>query len=193
MTMSTVVVGVVDDLADPKKLGRVRVRFPHLDREISNWARLVAAGAGRDRGAFFRPERGDEVIVAFEHADPRRPYILGGVWSAPDPPPSDKPGTKATANDRRQIKTRSGHLIRFDDGKGAERIEIIAAGGAQKVVLDPAAQRIEVVADKGTVVVQAAGDVTVKSAANLRISAGGDLEIKATGALKLSGSSVDIN
>ena len=90
MTRSTLVAAVVDDLDDPEGLGRVRVRFPHLDQEMSNWARLVSPGAGHERGNFFRPERGDEVVVGFEHDDPRRPYVFGGVWSVPDPPPPDK-------------------------------------------------------------------------------------------------------
>jgi uncharacterized protein involved in type VI secretion and phage assembly len=191
MNKSTLVVAIVDDLNDPDRLGRVRVRFPHLDRQLSNWARLVSAGAGPDRGNFFRPERGDEVIVGFEHDDPRRPYVLGGVWSKPDPPPADK---KAVDNDLRQIVTRSGHVVRFDDAKGAERIEIIASGGDQKIVLDTAAKRIEVTAKKGDILVEASGgDVTVKSSGNLKVSAGGNIEIKATGSLKLSGLSVDIN
>jgi uncharacterized protein involved in type VI secretion and phage assembly len=191
MNKSTLVAAVVDDLDDPQGLGRVRVKFPHLDEELSNWARLVSAGAGHDRGNFFRPERGDEVIVAFEHDDPRRPYVLGGVWSVPDPPPADK---KAVDNDLRQIVTRSGHIVRFDDGKGAERIEIIASGGDQEIVLDTTGKRIEVTAKQGDVVVEASsGDVTVKCSGSLKVSAGGDIEIKATGSLKLSGSTVDIN
>jgi uncharacterized protein involved in type VI secretion and phage assembly len=190
MTHSTLVAAVVDDLDDPEGLGRVRVRFPHLDEELSNWARVVSPGAGRDRGNFFRPERGDEVVVGFEHDDPRRPYVFGGVWSQPDPPPRDK---KAVDNDLRQIVTRSGHVIRFDDGSGAERIEIIASGGDQKVVLDVAGQRIEVTAAQGDVAVEAAGDVTVKASGNLTVSAGGNLEVKATGKLTLSGATVDIN
>jgi uncharacterized protein involved in type VI secretion and phage assembly len=190
MGKSTLVAAVVDDLDDPDGLGRVRVRFPHLDQELSNWARVVSAGAGKDRGNFFRPERGDEVVVAFEHDDPRRPYVLGGVWNTPDPPPKDK---KAVDNDLRQIVTRSGHVVRFDDGKGGEKIEIIASGGDQHIVIDVAGSRIEVKADKGDVVVDAAGQVTVKSSGDLSISAGGSLEIKAGGKLKLSGSTVDIN
>lgn len=190
MACSTIVAAVVDDLADPEGLGRVRVRFPHLDQELSNWARVVSAGAGKDRGNFFRPERGDEVVVGFEHDDPRRPYVLGGVWNSPDPPPKDR---KAVDNDLRQIVTRSGHVVRFDDGKGKERIEIIAAGGDQHVVIDVAGGRIEVKAGKGDVVVDAAGRVTVKSSGDLSISARGNLEIKAGGKLTLSGSTVDIN
>lgn len=190
MTTSTLVAAVVDDLDDPEGLGRVRVRFPYLEQQQSNWARLVSAGAGHNRGNFFRPEKGDEVIVAFEHDDPRRPYVLGGVWSVPDPPPADK---TAVDNDLRQIVSRSGHVVRFDDGKGAERVEIIASGGDQKIVLDVAGKRIEVTATTGDVVVHASGDVKITSSGNLAVSADGDLEIKAGGKLKLSGTTVDIN
>jgi uncharacterized protein involved in type VI secretion and phage assembly len=191
MTRGTLVAAIVHDLDDPEGLGRVRVRFPHLDEKVSNWARLVSAGAGHERGNFFRPERGDEVIVGFEHGDPRRPYVLGGVWSTPDPPPPDK---KAVDNDLRQIVTRSGHILRFDDTKNAEQIRIVAAGGDQEVVLDPAGKKIEVTAKQGDIVVRgSSGAVTVTSSGDLTISAGGDLKISATGSLKLSGSSVDIN
>lgn len=187
---NTVVVAVVDDLDDPAGLGRVRVRLPRLGDQLSNWARVVSAGAGGKRGNFFRPERGDEVVVAFEMDDPRRPYVLGGVWSVPDPPPADQ---KATDNNWRQIVTRSGHVLRFDDTGGSERIELIAAGAQQKVVLDKAGGRIEVTATAGEVVVDAAGDVTIKSSADLTVTAVGNIEIKATGSLKLSGATVDIN
>ncbi len=191
MTRSTLVAAIVHDLDDPQHLGRIRVRFPHLDDQVSHWARLVSAGAGHQRGSFFRPEEGDEVVVGFEHDDPRRPYVLGGVWSVPAPPPPDQ---KATDNNLRQIVTRSGHVLRFDDGKGAEQIRIVAAGGAQEIVLDTAQGRIEVTAKKGDIVVRAsAGTVQVTSSGNLTLSAGGDLQIKATGALKLSGATVDIN
>ncbi len=184
------VVAVVEDLDDPEKLGRVRVKLPHLDDKLSNWARVVSAGAGKCRGAFFRPERGDEVVVGFEKDDPRRPYVLGGVWSVPDPPPPDQ---NATDNNLRQIVTRSGHVLRFDDTDRAERIELIAAGGKQQVVLDPANGRIEVTATDGDVIVDAAGDVTVKSGGDLRVTATGDIRIEASGRLTLRGSSVDIN
>ena len=142
MNKSTLVAAVVDDLDDPEGLGRVRVKFPHLDEET---VQLGAPGISRERATIAAtssgPSAGDEVIVAFEHDDPRRPYVLGGVWSSPDPPPADK---KAVDNDLRQIVTRSGHIVRFDDGKGAERIEIIASGGRPE---DRARHRRE--ADRG--------------------------------------------
>jgi uncharacterized protein involved in type VI secretion and phage assembly len=84
-----IVVAIVDDLNDQDDLGRVRVRYPHLNDEISDWARVATPMGGKGRGLFFRPEKNDEVLVAFELGDPRRPYIVGGLWSKADPPPED--------------------------------------------------------------------------------------------------------
>ena len=82
-----VVVAVVDDVNDPEKTGRVRLRFPWLDDTyVSGWARTVQAGAGKDRGALVLPEVGDEVLVVFEQGDVRRPYVLGGLYNGMDQP-----------------------------------------------------------------------------------------------------------
>lgn len=185
----TLVAGIVEDLDDPENLGRVRVTYPHLNDIASDWARLVSAGAGKGRGAFFRPERGDEVIVAFEHGDMRRPYVLGGVWNEPDPPPD---AGDRKANDVRQIVSRSGHRITFIDQGGSERIEIVAAGGSQSIKIDRSGKKIEIDAAEGDVLVKAAGNVQVEGS-NITIKATGDITISATGQLRLSGSSVDIN
>ncbi|MEU8243909.1 phage baseplate assembly protein V [Actinoplanes missouriensis] len=189
---NNVVIGIVKDLKDPQRLGRIRAQLPQHDDQLSEWAPIVSAGAGKDRGSYFRPEIDDQVMIAFERGDLRRPYVLGGIWCVPGPPP-EKSGVHEV-NDVRQITTRSGHVLRFDDRAGAERIELITAGGGQKVVLDKAGGgRIEVTATAGTVVVDAAGDVRVTSRANVTITATGDLTIAASGALKLSGKTVDIN
>src|SRR5690242_926559 len=101
-----IVIGLVKDLEDPQNLGRVRVTFPYLDDQLSDWARLVTPMAGKDRGVFFRPEVGDEVLVAFELGDVRRPYVLGALWSTTDTPPPDD--GKAKDNNWRFIKSRKG-------------------------------------------------------------------------------------
>ena len=42
--------------------------------------------AGNGYGAFFVPEVGDEVLVAFTHGDMRMPIILGGLYNGVDKP-----------------------------------------------------------------------------------------------------------
>jgi uncharacterized protein involved in type VI secretion and phage assembly len=187
-----IVVGLVSDLNDPEKLGRVKVKLPHLDGQPdSEWARLSSLMGGPGRGAFFRPEVNDEVLVAFEHNDPRRPFILGGLWSQADSPPD---GTgPPSENNVRLIRSRSGHVIKLDDTKGAEKIEIVDKDGSRKVVIDSAKQKITVSCDTGDVEVSAAaGSVTVK-AMTISLKATGTLSIEATGTLSIKGATVSIN
>lgn len=181
VTQPGVVIGLVDDLDDPEGLARVRVTFPHLADEPSNWARLALPMAGPGRGTFFRPEKGDEVLVVCEHGDIRQPYVVGALWSKTDQPP-DQTGAAAD-NNVRVIVSRSGHRITLDDTSGSERIEITDHDGKQAVVLDGSS--ITVRADSGQVTIKASGDVSV--------SAGGNLNLTATGTVKISGAQVTIN
>ena len=122
------VVAVVTSVDDPDGLGRVKIKFPWLtDNLESRLARVVSFMAGATRGAVFRPEVGDEVLVVFEHGDMRFPYVVGGLWNGSDAPPSER-GSDA-ANDVRMIKSRSGHLVVFDDSPGAEKVTISDSSG----------------------------------------------------------------
>ena len=122
MEPNGIVIGIVTNLEDPEKLGRVKVAYPHLDSEESDWARLATLMAGKNRGSFFRPEVGDEVLVAFLQGNNRYPFVIGSLWNGVDTPPPD--GGKAKENNWRFIKSRSGHTLKFDDTKDKEQVEI---------------------------------------------------------------------
>ncbi|OYQ67755.1 type IV secretion protein Rhs [Pseudanabaena sp. SR411] len=118
----TMLVGIVSNNNDPKKWGRVRVKFPTLTEEHeSNWARVVSAGAGTNRGFDCLPEINDEVLVAFEHGDIHRPYVIGGVWNGTDAPPTVVTDSVVGGKVRlRTFKTRVGHQLQFvEEDKGA--------------------------------------------------------------------------
>ncbi|GAA4547908.1 phage baseplate assembly protein V [Amycolatopsis samaneae] len=182
-------VGEVADLADPDHLGRVRVKFPELGGVLSDWAPLVTLMAGPKRGTLFRPEPGDEVLVGFLQGDMRAPYVLGGVWNKPEPPPPDD-GDQAK-NNWRSITSRSGHVLRFDDTGGAEKIEIIDSAGQRRVVLDK--RKITVSADTGDVEVSAPSGSITLSAKDITVHATGSLALNGDTGVKVAGLTVDIN
>ena len=84
---------IVTDLDDPDGQGRIRVKLPWSpdpeDEDYEAWARLATMMAGPDRGTWFRPDVEDEVLVAFESGNPRRPYVVGGLWNGADTPNDD--------------------------------------------------------------------------------------------------------
>jgi uncharacterized protein involved in type VI secretion and phage assembly len=186
-----IIIGIVDDLDDPDQLGRVRVTYPVHNDEKSDWARMVTPMAGPDRGLRFPYEKGDEVLVGFEHGDPRRPYIFGGLWGGVDNPPADD-GNPNESN-WRFIKSRSGHVVRLDDTKGKEKIEVIANDGKRKIVIDTSGEKIQIICDTGDVEVSAkAGTVKVEAEA-VEVKATKDMNLEAGGTMTIKGATVNIN
>jgi len=191
-------VGLVIDNADPQGLGRVRLKFPALsDDEIGHWARVVVLMAGADRGTFFLPEVGDEVLVAFEQGDIARPYVLGGLWNGKDKPPDPNADGK---NNLRLVKSRSGHLIRLDDSDGAEKIEIVDKSGNNSIAFDTASNTIVITsaadvtidARQGTFTVNAQA-IELATSAGIEVKAQGTLALEASGTSTLKGATVSIN
>ena len=184
-------IGEVIDLEDPEGLGRVKLSFSTLQDQESNWAPLASPMAGSGRGFFFRPEVGDKVLVAFEHGESRRPFVIGALWSQADPPPDDD--GQAAQNNLRFIHSRSGHRIILDDTDGAEKIELIDKDGARRVVIDSANSKIQVECDSGDIEVKAAaGDVKIE-AINVEVKASGNMNLEATGTMTIKGATVNIN
>jgi uncharacterized protein involved in type VI secretion and phage assembly len=193
-----VVIGIVTNNKDEEGMGRVKVRFPWLsESDESNWARVAAPMAGKERGAYFLPEVDDEVLVAFEHGDLRFPYVLGALWNGQDKPPADNSDGK---NNLRLIKSRSGHTIKLNDEDGKETIEIIDKSEKNSIVIDTAKNSITITSEKditlsatkGTIKLDAK-NLEIKSSAASKIESGANLDVKAGGKMKIKGSTVDIN
>lgn len=130
------VIGLVTNLNDPEKFGRIKVKFPWLvddnGKEIeSAWAKLCSPMAGQDKkGFYYLPEIDDEVLVAFEHGDVNHPYIVGVLWNNKDQPP--KPNSEVLKNGKvvkRILRSRSGHEIVFDDSDDKPSIAVHTKGG----------------------------------------------------------------
>lgn len=196
--ISGVVTGVVTNNQDPDGLGRVKVRFPWLsEQDESWWARVATPMAGKERGLFLLPEVDDEVLVAFEQGDMRFPYVLGSLWSEPQPPPTTNDDGK---NNLRCIVSRSGMVVRLDDSDGAEQIVISDKDAKNSIVIDVANQKILISADSDIEITAANGKlklsangVEISSQADVKIEASAGMDLKASGQMKLKGATIDLN
>ena len=110
---------------------------------------------------FFLPEKGDEVLVAFEHGDLAQPIVIGSLWNGKQLPPVTNQGLNST----RIIKTRSGHMIKFDDTTGLEKVVIQHKTGSE---------------------------VTMDVDGSITINAKSNLTLKATGSITLDAAKVDV-
>jgi phage protein D/phage baseplate assembly protein gpV len=145
-----VVVGIVTNLSDPDGLARVKVKFPTISENLeSHWARLATPMAGSGRGFEFIPEVEDEVLVAFEHNDISKPYVIGGLWNGKDKPPLNNNELIDNGKiKKRIIKSSSGHQIIFDDSANGEKISIIDKTGTNKIVIDSTNKSLSIQTDQ---------------------------------------------
>jgi uncharacterized protein involved in type VI secretion and phage assembly len=197
--MVGVAVGVVTNNKDPDNLGRVRVKFPWFSEDDeSQWARVATLMGGKDRGTLFLPEVDDEVLVAFEQGDVRRPYVIGALWNGVDTVP--KEFANDGKNNLRLIKSRSGHLIKLDDTDGSEKIEVIDKDGKNSIVIDTKEKTITITAEKDIVLKAPQGkisldskEIEIKSTAAAKVEAGSEMTLQASATMTVKGATVNIN
>ncbi|HET7487969.1 MAG TPA: VgrG-related protein [Acidimicrobiales bacterium] len=177
-----VVVGIVTNVNDTEdKIAQVKVKFPWLDDTLeSDWLRVVQAGAGKEYGMLVLPEVNDEVLVAFEHGDMRRGYVLGGLYNG-----LDKPNNKAytgileTGNKiaKRSFTSRMGHFLLISDKASDQFVQVSTVDEKFFLKLDKTNQVILVTSDK-EIKVDAKGDITITGAQNVTVEAKRDLVLK---------------
>lgn len=165
-----VTVAQVINNVDLQGLGRVQLQLPWLTG-IKPWARVATLMAGMNRGTYFIPQIGDEVLVGFNHGDIREPYVIGSLWNGLDKPPAVIP---TDAVNKRIIRTPVGHEIEFDDVKQSLTI---TSTTKQKITLD--AQKIQVETTGGT--------------ASIALDVNGNISVKATVSIELKAPKITIN
>jgi uncharacterized protein involved in type VI secretion and phage assembly len=122
-TWNGVVSARVVDHNDPKKMGRLKVKFLWQEDGSTHWARMTAPHTGQGRGFMWMPEVGDEVAVSFEDGDPERPIIIGCLWNGVDTAPRDEFwGSELADNNVKRIVTKSGNRLQFVDTPDKESI-----------------------------------------------------------------------
>lgn len=164
---------LVSDITDPDGQGRVKVTLPWSPDTGSAcyeaWARVATLMGGNNRGSWFIPDVNDEVLIVFEGGDPRRPYVIGGLWNGRDTPPESMDG--AGKNALKVLRSRNGVKITLDDTDGQETL-ILETPGGQKVTLKDGPGSVEVVdSNRNSLKLEPSG-ITVNAAAKVTINAG---------------------
>ena len=163
---------LVTDIKDPDGQGRVKISLPWSpDTDGSSyeaWARLATMMGGNDRGSWFVPDVKDEVLVAFEAGDPRRPYVVGCLWNGKDKPPETMDG--GGKNYKKVLRSRNGVKVTFDDQDGQEKM-ILETPGGQKITLKDGPGAVEIVDSNGNSVKLETSGITVTASAKVTINA----------------------
>jgi uncharacterized protein involved in type VI secretion and phage assembly len=159
----------VTDIKDPDGQGRVKIRLPWSpdpDSGYEVWARLATLMGGNERGTWFIPDPGDEVLALFEGGDPRRPYVVGALWNGRDRPPQAMDG--AGQNNEKVIASRRNIRITLDDSEGRETITIETPGG-QMVKLSDSPASIELSDSNGNTIRTGTSGISIETSNTLSI------------------------
>lgn len=171
-------IGIVTANEDPDGEDRIQVRCPMIDKDAEGfWTRIASLDAGKERGAFFRPEIEDEVIVGFINDNPNDAVILGMLNSSAKPAP-----LKASDdNHEKGFVTREKIRFIFNDEK---KSVILETPGGKKITLDDDAKLIKLEDEYSNV-------VTIDSD-GIKMESGKDIILKATGDVKVEGINVSL-
>jgi uncharacterized protein involved in type VI secretion and phage assembly len=194
----SLVIGVVTNNDDPEKMGRVRVKFPGLDDGQEGWwARVASVSATGGRGLMMMPLVDDEVVVGFEHGDPRRPFVLGSLWSGTTKPDTlaaeggGKPDGSFNLRSDKKIAIGSGADLSISsdakmDAKASSDFALQADG---KLAIKGNGAEISITGPAGSVVIKQDGSITIKGT-QVTVDASAKLALTSSGIVQVRGSQV---
>ena len=176
-------VGIVTNVKDDQKLGRIKVCFPRLPgKPESDWVRVAQPAAGAGRGFYWLPHVNDEVLLAFERGEAHRPYVVASLWNG-----KDKPMEKGYTDENTtvMIQTKSGHQIVMNDKSGEESITIGDKSGKRTLTFNVKEKKFLIEAGEGDVIIKAEKKIILDCE---------DLEIKTSKTGKIDiGTTFDLN
>ncbi|AZA57057.1 type VI secretion system tip protein VgrG [Chryseobacterium shandongense] len=184
-------VGIVSQLeSDPDGEDRILVQIPIINNEEEGiWARVATLDAGENRGSFFRPEIGDEVIIGFINDDPNDAVVLGMLNSSTKPAPI----VASDDNHEKGFVTRSEMKMIFNDDKISYTLE---TPKGKKVIVDEDADIIKIEDEHANTFTINKDGISMESSKDIKIKAKGDINmegvninVKASAQLKAEGSS----
>ncbi len=165
---------------DPAGLGRIQVAFAWQQESGANtpWIRMTNPHSGGNKGFYFIPEVGEEVLIAFEGGNAEKPFVLGAMYNG-----SASSGYAAEENKIKAIHTRSGHIIKFTED---ESIQITDKSG-NEILFDTTSKNITITAPETVtinaknIVMNADENISSSAGKNITDTAGKDIVQSAAG------------
>ena len=166
------------DVADPRRLGRIRVRFQWpvaqpADAE-SGWVRVSTPYSGDGKGQLFTPEVGSQVLVGYQQGLAEFPVVLGNLFH-----PKNKQEAKYTnpQNNLKGMQTAGGNKFVMSDAKDDQKITISNSNNKDTAIE---------VSFKGD------GSVSIKSKGPISLTAGGNITLTATKDITLTAENINL-
>lgn len=160
--MGGVHLGRVVSVSDPAGLSRVKIILlaPDPDGQAELWARVAVPFAAGNCGAFFIPDVGEEVVVAFAGIGADVPIVLGSLWNGATEVPEQIGGDRV---DRWTLTGKNGTRIAIvEASSGQEMVEIETPSGVKATLSD---------ADGGSITLEVAGNTATIDTEGVSIDA----------------------
>jgi len=158
----------VIDNDDPQGQGRIKVKFKwecHTN-EVTEWLRVLSPNAGsgdtgKNRGFHVIPEKGDQVVVAFEEGNVARPVVMGSVYHGKS---GDSSGFKNS--NTKGLTSRKGSALTFDDlnhalNMGTSGANFINIKNGQALLTAQAGNKIVIQSGKSTITLDKEGNIDI--------------------------------
>jgi uncharacterized protein involved in type VI secretion and phage assembly len=169
-------------------MGRVRIKYPALGDETEGaWARIASGSSGKNRGILMMPQPDEEVLIAFEHDDPRKPFVLGSVWNGKDTPGDlvQTDGSFVLQSDQKtNVKSKDQISVKSDKEMYVETKGEISQKSKDKVTLQA---DNEINAKSKKIVIDADVDIQITANSQVTITANGKLTLKGNAGVTVQG------
>jgi type VI secretion system secreted protein VgrG len=159
---------IVLDNDDPKKQGRIKVQFKWqcTSNDPTEWLRVMSPNAGhgdtgKNRGFLVVPEKGDQVMVAFEEGNIARPVVIGSVYHGNNV----DSGGFVNSNIKGMTSRRGSSLIFNDLGHhltlGTNKANYINIRNGEQLITTEAGSKIVIHTGESTVTLEKNGTISL--------------------------------
>lgn len=178
--------GIVLDVNDPLKAGRLKIRihsvYDDVQEDAIPWAEYADTFFSK---GLFLPDVGDTVWCFFDNGSHMHPVFFAGSQSSTQHP-SEKDSNSTYAKNR-VFKLKGGHKLEFDD-TGSGRINIEHGSGTRMTFMPNGDVILNVT---NNLIQNISGDITTTVGGSVSTSIGGSSNTSVSGSSELSASSIN--